>query len=257
MSIVKPIIFKTAMTGIKKEQSMLSTGLPDILLWKSNEKSLIVPNSWANRPNFNIISKAASENGWPIYKRSSGGGAVPQGKSTLNLAIILPCPNGFTLEDGYRAICGIIINALAKFKIIANIGACDGSFCDGKWNVIIAGRKFAGTAQYWRSRANRRIALIHAAILVELPDKSVWKRFCNIQDFIDHSHMQSDLQNIKEYQAIEEFKKAEISPTRIRPNVHIALNDILPSQIAVKSFFSEITKASENFISNLTWKQHQ
>ncbi len=41
------------------------------------------------------------------------------------------------------------------------------SFCDGRYNVTLDGRKLAGTAQRWRRNgAGRPVVLAHAALLV-------------------------------------------------------------------------------------------
>ena len=49
----------------------------------------------------------------------------------------------------------------------AGVGAVAGSFCDGRYNVTLDGRKLAGTAQRWRRNgAGRPVVLAHAALLV-------------------------------------------------------------------------------------------
>lgn len=170
-----PTLFVSAAEGIACEEELLATGRPQLLLWQAAEPSLVVPKSWARREGFAGISAACREDGWPLILRSSGGGGVPQGPGTINLAMVLPVPDGFTLEDGYCLICGGIADALKRFNIESDTGSVDGAFCDGAWNITVAGKKLAGTAQRWISRAGERVALIHAAILVRFPDTSFWK----------------------------------------------------------------------------------
>ncbi|MCB1385934.1 MAG: hypothetical protein KDJ80_08325 [Nitratireductor sp.] len=60
------------------------------------------------------------------------------------------------------------------FDVTAHSAACPGSFCDGAWNVVVEGRKLAGTAQRWRATPAGRVVLIHAAILIGTPDAALW-----------------------------------------------------------------------------------
>ena len=43
----------------------------------------------------------------------------------------------------------------------------EGSFCDGRFNLAVAGRKLAGTAQSWRRVAGVPVVLAHAVIVVD------------------------------------------------------------------------------------------
>jgi lipoate-protein ligase A len=43
----------------------------------------------------------------------------------------------------------------------------EGSFCDGRFDLAVGGRKLAGTAQSWRRVAGRPVVLAHAVIVVD------------------------------------------------------------------------------------------
>ncbi|MEH6361286.1 MAG: hypothetical protein V7761_11210 [Amylibacter sp.] len=235
---MKPVIFKTAADGIAREQALLAAGSPAVLLWEAEENGLVVPKAWAKRAGFDEASEYARQCGWPVYARSSGGGAVPQGTSTLNLAMVLPCPDGFMLEDGYRAICGIISEALTRFEIKTDIGACDGSFCDGNWNVLAGGQKLAGTAQRWRISSNEKIALIHAAILTDIPDQSVWDVLSRMQASVG--------------QAYTQHKSTQSPQIQIKPDIHVSLNNLLSEKMRIQSVWGALARASEDRLSSLT-----
>jgi lipoate-protein ligase A len=70
-------------------------------------------------------------------------------------------------EAIYRALCDDMAGALARLGIVAEPQAVAGSFCDGRFNLAVAGRKLAGTAQSWRRVAGAPVVLAHAVIVVD------------------------------------------------------------------------------------------
>ncbi len=170
-----PQRFGTADLGVAAEEDCLRAGGPAVLMWTAREPAVVVPRTREREPGFEALRARAAEGGWPLLVRSSGGGAVPQWPGTLNLAMISPLRQGSTIEDGYRALCGAIADALRVFGVHAEPGGVDWSFCDGVWNVTVAGKKLAGTAQRWRSAGGgKTVALLHAAIVVQMPPDTVW-----------------------------------------------------------------------------------
>lgn len=111
---------------------------------------------------------------------------MPQGPETLNVSMVTETHPGFSFDDGYRLIGNAVADALLEFGIVASMGAVDGSFCDGTWNVIVDGRKLAGTAQRWRPRETGNLALIHAAILLRPLPWHIWP----LLDALDHEFAQ-------------------------------------------------------------------
>jgi len=49
--------------------------------------------------------------------------------------------------------------------MVAEARPVEGSFCDGRFNLAVGGRKCVGTAQAWRRVAGRPLVLAHAVIV--------------------------------------------------------------------------------------------
>lgn len=218
--------FQTAADGIAREAALLQLGRPALLLWRADENAIVVPMALARRPGFDGAASSAAANGWAVTTRSSGGGMVPQGPGTLNLAMIVPCPDGFTTDDGYRLICGTIEEALTRFEIASTTGACASAFCDGAWNVLAQGRKLAGTAQRWRATPTGRVALIHAAILIRMPDDALWPV----------------LQSL--------YQTALPADPEPKACAHIAMDELMPGKMNTTSFPGALVRAAEDRLSN-------
>ena len=214
-----PAVFKCASDGIAWEEALHQSGRPCVILWRAEETALVVPRSWARREGSDIVSTEAARHGWPLLLRSSGGGAVPQGPGTLNLAMVVPVESGFVIEQGYREICGTIAEALNRFEVATDVGGVEGAFCDGEWNVTSGGKKLAGTAQRWRRQDGRAVVLIHAAILVECPPEELWP-------------------------VLEQVQRIAGPSVPPRPDVHTALKELLPAQIDVQSVYGAFARAA-------------
>lgn len=131
---------------------------------------LVVPASYRRFERFEAMCERFEALGWPVAVRRSGGGLVPQGPGMLNwsLAWRTPCAMGQAMEAVYEGLCGMLQDALRPFGIDAAPQAVVGSFCDGRYNLAVGGRKVAGTAQYWqRISATEHVVLAHACLLVE------------------------------------------------------------------------------------------
>lgn len=161
--------FPTAPDGIAAETALLDAGEPACLIWRAAAPSIVLPWHFAAQPGFAEGAQAAAGLGWPVELRRTGGGAVPQGPGVMNLALVWPAGPGLTIETAYRALCEPMIRACAGLGIVAEPGATEGSFCDGAFNLSVAGRKIVGTAQRWRNRGGRRCVLAHAMILTAPP----------------------------------------------------------------------------------------
>lgn len=122
-------------------------------------------------------AKMMKEVGWPVYVRQSGGTAVPHGPGTLNFSLFLPRPREqqWSIEAIYRALGLPLQMMLAdRFGLPSTFEAVPGSFCDGNFNVVIYGKKVAGTAQVWKggpagmSSGRPGYILAHATLLTHL-----------------------------------------------------------------------------------------
>lgn len=225
--------FGTASDGIAREMAALQQGRPAILLWHSAAPALVLPAALRRRPAVQDAIAQADRAGWPVVDRRSGGGIVPQGPGTLNLAMVLPLQPGFRLEDGYQLICGALAEALARFDIPTTTGACENAFCDGKWNVLARGRKLAGTAQRWHSGAGGAVALIHAALLMTPPDPALWP-------IMDRLH-----------------RAAFPDSAGLQAGAHIALTDLMGARANPHSFPGALARAAEDRLTSLTTRGHK
>jgi lipoate-protein ligase A len=150
--------------------SAAATGGAAAHLWRG-EPGLVVPRSCTTLPCWPAAAKAHR-----VLVRASGGGVVPQGPGLLNLSIVWRTDaNAVAIAGGapsgteaiYRAMCDRLADALARLGIAAAPQAVEGSFCDGRFNLAVAGRKLVGTAQSWRRVAGTRVVLAHAVIVVD------------------------------------------------------------------------------------------
>ncbi|MEO9781334.1 MAG: hypothetical protein ABJH07_23075 [Sedimentitalea sp.] len=216
------VTFDTADDGNAREEALFAAGDPAVLLWQAQAPSLVVPRSRARKPGFDALREDAACAGWPILLRTSGGGAVPQGPGTLNIAMVARMPCSAHIEHGYRLICGAIAEALARFEVPTQTGAVNAAFCDGDWNVTVGGRKLVGTAQRWRpAGGGRSLALMHAAIVIDHPPISVWPVLGDV----------------------EAHAGGVIPPRR---DVHVSLNELLPEKMRPAAIHGALMRAAED-----------
>ncbi len=162
--------FPTAAAGLAAEMEMLGAltagASASAFLWQAAAPGLVLPERFARRARFAEAAAACAASGWPVTTRRTGGGITPQGPGVLNLALAFrPAPGrSRSIRDSYAEICQPMADALAVLGIDATATAVSGSFCDGDYNLAVAGRKLVGTAQRWRGGA----CLAHALILTEI-----------------------------------------------------------------------------------------
>ncbi|MBW6246843.1 lipoate--protein ligase family protein, partial [Pseudomonas aeruginosa] len=138
-----------------------------LLLWQPCDRALVMPRRMERLEGFAPASAAVAERGWPVLLRDTGGEPVPQSPGVLNIALsyaLGPGDNEQTrIETAYLRLCQPICDWLRERGLDAGVGAVAGSFCDGRYNVTLDGRKLAGTAQRWRRNgAGRPVVLAHA-----------------------------------------------------------------------------------------------
>ncbi len=143
-----------------------ATGRAAAHLWHG-EPGLVVPRSCTSLPGWPAAARAHA-----VQVRASGGGVVPQGPGVLNLSLVWRAggstgttPSG--TEAIYRALCAELAAGLARLGLVVAPQAVPGSLCDGRFNLALAGRKLAGTAQSWRRVAGQPVVLAHAVIVVD------------------------------------------------------------------------------------------
>jgi len=142
-----------------------ATGQAAAHLWQA-PVGLVVPRRHTLLPGWGAASAAATGE---LQVRSSGGGLVPQGPGVWNLSLVWAAPAAAPVDTTavYLALCAELAAAFAQLGIVATPQPVTGSFCDGRFNLAVDGRKLVGTAQAWRRVAGRPVVLAHAVIVVD------------------------------------------------------------------------------------------
>ncbi len=149
-------------------------GPPRAVLWRATQ-GLVMPMSYRRYAALEAASAGSAARGWPVRLRRSGGGVVPQGPGILNLSLVYAIDGhrGIRPEAAYRVLCAVLRRALLALDIEADVSDVPASFCDGRFNLAVAGRKICGTAQYWRRLGTYQAVLAHALLLVDVDTEAV------------------------------------------------------------------------------------
>jgi lipoate---protein ligase len=120
--------------------------------WESGDPFVVLGRS--GDPAVELQMQAVSEDGVPVYRRSSGGGTVVQGPGCLNYAIVLPKEGALAdVRASYRTISEWLLRAMGEQGIMGHYEPIS--------DLALAGRKFSGNAQ----RRGRRYLMQHGTIL--------------------------------------------------------------------------------------------
>lgn len=166
-------------------------------IWRSHQ-ALVVPRSATHKPGFELASRYCESQGWPVVVRSTGGEMTPQTSGFINLSMVLRCNGAKTgIRESYSMICQPLIQWMAAMGIHAYCSQVDGAFCDGDFNLVVNGKKIAGTAQRRKhlrpSKPDNKedtAILLHAVILCDEGLERIWKisnefyKACQLPPFI-------------------------------------------------------------------------
>jgi len=137
------------------------------LVWES-ERALVVSQLDTHLPRFMDAMRASAAEGWPVTLRKTGGSAVAIGPGVVNFSVVDSWRGTQpTLAYGFDLVCTPVIRALAHLGVTGTTGAAPGAFCDGKYNVLVDGRKIAGTAQRCTRRGPGGALLAQAMLIVD------------------------------------------------------------------------------------------
>lgn len=192
------------------------------LVW-TTEPCLIAPRSYLRRESFTDARRKMEAVGWPVHLRPTGGDVTPQGAGTLNVSTVFRArkDEDRNLEAVYRWLCKPLISWVESLGKQASYGSINQSFCDGRFNVAVEGRKLAGTAQRWRACSSRDgdwAVLAHAIVLVDATIEdgvAAVNRFyehCGIEDRVmPESHINfSELWSGKRGRLVLDEQEAEL-----------------------------------------------
>lgn len=102
----------------------------------------------------------------PVAIRQTGGTVVPQGPGTLNISVISHHKTHPGIRETYAAVCAALSDGFLAFGLETTIGTRAGSFCDGDFNLLHAGRKLVGTAQRWALGADGSAICLHHCVVL-------------------------------------------------------------------------------------------
>jgi octanoyl-[GcvH]:protein N-octanoyltransferase len=138
---------------------------PVALMWTSS-RYVGATRQETRLAGFEAATKAASDLGFPVLVRNSGGGAVAANCGSLSFSLTVPVEDlRHGLYERYSEGLDLIASALRRVGIEAERGEVEGEFCPGAYSVRSGGPlgvKHAGLAQ----RVTRRAARLEALILV-------------------------------------------------------------------------------------------
>ncbi len=191
----------SAAQGLRQEMALLddiSSGraLSGVRIWRC-EQAIVVPRRLMHKPNFERACARMDAKGWPVIVRETGGDLTPQAPGLINVTLAFRqrrAPGA--IHDSYQRLCQPLISCLKALGIDAYCASVDGAFCNGDYNLVVGGRKLAGTAQRWRKMAagtdaDEFAVLAHAVILCQENLSTLWQmgnafyRSCDMPAFID------------------------------------------------------------------------
>lgn len=148
--------------------SVMNGSLPSMARLWTTQRAIVATEREGRRSGFTDAVRESEAEGWPVALRATGGSAFPVGPGVLNLSLAFPRDTlrEPSINAAYRVLFTPILFALAEVGIDATMGRARDTFCEGGSDLLLDGRKIAGTAQTWRAGAARGGILAHAAILI-------------------------------------------------------------------------------------------
>ena len=168
----QPAEFRVQRDDVLLDQAC-EPGSPILVRIWTSPRCLVVSRADLNLVNFWVARKQLLNDGWPVVVRSSGGSAVPIDNGVLNISIIVPFTSDTrpSQHELYYLLCTPLSRIFSKFNLTSTISSVAGAICDGKYNVLVQGKKIAGSSQKWKPPMNGRdtgAALVHAMIYVDM-----------------------------------------------------------------------------------------
>jgi lipoate-protein ligase A len=193
---------RDASEGLQQEMSLLQSVASGelssgYLIWRSHP-SIVVPRSLANKPEFEKACDFLKNEKWPVVVRATGGDLSPLAPGLINVALAFQQSRyKEAIRDSYMKLCTPLIGYLQGIGVEAYCASVKGAFCDGDFNIVVAGRKLAGTAQRWRKMdsnlgkpKNQYAVLAHAVMLIDEDLSKLWTmgnafyHYCGIDNYI-------------------------------------------------------------------------
>jgi lipoate-protein ligase A len=138
-------------------------------VWSSSD-CIAATRRESSQPGFAAAAEYLSMQGWPVIVRGSGGSAAPLAPGVINLSLIykMDAAARWSIQAAYETLCGPLLKTLMDLEIAASCGFVEGCFCDGRYNLIVNGRKIGGTAQRWVAAPDGgRVIVAQGMLIVE------------------------------------------------------------------------------------------
>lgn len=149
-----------------------------LLLWRA-PRALVVGRSDTRLPHFSDAVDRLLAEGWPVLIRRSGGSACPISRGTLQIALAQAVLAGTTIDAAYIEMANMIRTVVGSYGLEAATGRTSNSFCAGRYDISVDGRKVAGLSQHWRQR-NGQVAVTTAATVIVEDDPGEIARIVNL-----------------------------------------------------------------------------
>jgi lipoate-protein ligase A len=147
---------------------------PTIRLWHNGETLVLGLFELRDR-SLDRVARWAETESVALVRRISGGTIVWHGPGALNFSICVPRDEGLGIHRAYEVLSSGIIRALSRWGLSPVFGKVPGAFCDGSHNIVIDGRKLAGTAQTRR----KGFTLVHGTIFINADLEHVTELIAN------------------------------------------------------------------------------
>ncbi|WKB35605.1 biotin/lipoate A/B protein ligase family protein [Terrilactibacillus sp. S3-3] len=99
-------------------------------------------------PHLEAALEVLEQAGYRYIARNSGGLAVVLDSGVLNLSLIFPEHDGkLTIDKAYQAMVDFIRKMLAPYSISFEAREIARSYCPGRYDLSVSGKKFAGISQ--------------------------------------------------------------------------------------------------------------
>jgi len=138
-----------------------------IRIWQNRDALVVSPRD-THLPHYSQAAAVLAAGGLPVIQRRSGGTAVLHGPGIVNISLVYRVPGEapLNIRESYQLLCAPLAEFLARRGIETSLAAVPGAFCDGRYNLGVAGRKLAGTAQRVRKTPGGCAVLSHMSVLV-------------------------------------------------------------------------------------------
>lgn len=101
----------------------------------------------------------------PVLIRASGGEVVIHGPGVLNVAVALPTSvwTG-SIDESFAVFADGVVQGLRKLGVAAEVREIPDSYCPGRYDIAVQGKKIMGTSQ----RRTRDALLVHGSLNVSV-----------------------------------------------------------------------------------------